>query len=206
MNKIHHLFSNRFRTQWVKIKFYTEKPDFRDLKRMENVRFCEATKQAILHPLILDRESINCPGAQYVFGWQDQKNVLAHCKEKTKLPEERLFSLVSQLPRFKKPFEYIGINMEEEPDLIMSSIMPRDAMDLINLYHRKTGENLDVSLCSMMSICGGIAVRAFLENKITLSFGCMDSREYAQISRDRLVVGVPKDHFDLITSDTGKRN
>ena len=96
------------------------------------------------------------------------------------------------MPRLKRPFEYIGINMEGEPDLIMSSIMPRDAMDLINLYHIKTGKNLDVSLSSMMSICGGIAVRAFLENRITLSFGCMDSRKYAQIGKDRLVVGVPR--------------
>lgn len=201
---IHQKFSNRFRTQWVKIKFYTEKPDLKDAKRMENVRFCEATKQAILHPMILDRESINCPGAQYAFGWQGQKGMLAHCREKTKLPEERLLSMVSQLPRFKKPFEYIGINMKGEPDLIMSSIMPKDAMDLINLYHRKTGENLDVSLCSMMSICGGIAVRTYLENRITFSFGCLDSRTYAQIDRARLVVGIPKNQFDLVSSDNGR--
>jgi len=63
MNKIHHLFSNRFRTQWVKIKFYTEKTDVKGAKKLKNVRFCEATKQAILHPVIMDRESINCPGA-----------------------------------------------------------------------------------------------------------------------------------------------
>jgi len=190
-------FSNRFRTQWIKIKFYTEKPDLNDTKRVENVRFCEATKQALLHPMILDRESINCPGARYAFGWQSQKEMLAHCQEKTKLPEERLISMVSQLPRFKKPFEYIGINMKGEPDLILSSIMPKDAMNLINLYHLKTGEKLDVSLCSMMSICGGIAVKTFLENRITFSFGCMDSRTYAHIGKERLVVGVPRDQFDL---------
>jgi uncharacterized protein (DUF169 family) len=197
-------FSNRFRTQWIKIKFYTEKPDLNDTKRVENVRFCEATKQALLHPMILDRESINCPGARYAFGWQGQKEMLAHCQEKTKLPEERLISMVSQLPRFKKPFEYIGINMKGEPDLILSSIMPKDAMNLINLYHLKTGEKLDVSLCSMMSICGGIAVKTFLENRITFSFGCMDSRTYAHIGKERLVVGVPRDQFDLISSNTGK--
>lgn len=198
MNRIHQRFSNQFRTQWVKITFYTEKPELKDVKRLENVRFCEATKEAVLYPVILDRESINCPGALYAFGWQDQKSMLAHCKEKIKLPEKKLISLISQQPRFEKSFQYIGMNMEGEPDLIISSILPKDAMDLINLYHRKTGENLDVSLCSMMSICSGIAVRAFLENRITFSFGCMDSREYAQIDRFRLVVGVPKKFLHLI--------
>ncbi len=43
-----------------------------------------------------------------------EKSMLAHCKVKTKLPEERLLSMVSQLPRFKNPFEYIGINVEGE--------------------------------------------------------------------------------------------
>ncbi len=201
MNKIHQGFSNQFRTQWIKVKFYTEKPELNGAKRMENVRFCEAIKEAVLNPVILDSESINCPGAQYAFGWQNQKSMLAHCKEKIKLPEKQLVSLISQQSRFKKSFQYIGMNMEGEPDLIISSILPKDAMDLINLYHRKTGENLMVSLCSLMSICSGIAVKAFLENRITFSFGCMDSREYGQIDRSRLVVGVPKNFFHLIQID-----
>ena len=85
MNKIHQKFSNRFRTQWVKVKFYSEKPDLKNVKNLKNVRFCEAIKQAILHPIILDREIINCPGAQYALGWQDQESLLAHCKEKNLL-------------------------------------------------------------------------------------------------------------------------
>ena len=204
MSTIHHTFSNRFRSQWIKIKFYTEKPDLKDTKRLENVRFCEATKEAILQPLILDRKSINCPGALYAFGWQDAPQLLEYCREKSELPKERLQSMLHQLPRFKNPFEYIGLNTGGEPDLIMSRLMPKDAMNLISLYHSKVGKSLDVSLCSIMSICGGIAVRTFLENRITFSFGCTDSRKYGQIGRDRLFVGVPKDLFDLVSSDTDK--
>jgi len=167
------------------------------------VRFCEATNEAVLHPIILDRESINCPGAQYAFGWQDKSHILEYCREKTKLSEKVLQSILHQMPRFKNPLEYIGLNTEGEPDLIMSYMMPENVMHLINLYHSKLGKNLEVSLCSMMSICGGIAVRTFLENRITLSFGCMDSRKYGQIGRDRLVIGVPKNQFDLVSSEPG---
>ena len=204
MNNIHHLFSNRFRTQWVKIKFYTDKTDVKGAKRLKNVPFCEATKQAILHPVILDRESINCPGAQYAFGWQDKKRFLEYCREKTQLSESAAETILQKMLRFENTLECIGLNTEGEPDIIMSSMMPKEMMTLIELFHRKEGQILDVSLSSMMSICGGIAVRTFLENRITLSFGCMDSRDYAQMGRERLVVGVPKDQFDLVSPDTGK--
>ena len=98
-------FSNRFRTQWIKIKFYTENPDLKDAKRIENVRFCVAIKQAILNPMILDRESINCPGALYAFGWQDKSQLLEHCREKTKLSEGIPQSMLHLVPRFENPFD-----------------------------------------------------------------------------------------------------
>jgi len=204
MNKIHKKFSNQFRTQWIKVKFYTEKPDLKDTIKLENVRFCEAIQEAILHPVILDQKSIDCPGAQYVFGWKDESQVLTQCRGKSELSEKMLPSMLDQIPRFNDPFEYIGLNTEGNPDLILSKMMPKNVMELIRFYQNKTGKNLEVSLSSMMSICGGIAVKTFLENRITVSFGCMDSREYGQIGKDRLVVGVPKDQFDLVSLVAGK--
>ena len=200
MKNIHQIFAKNIRSQWIKVKFYREKPNLESAKRLHDVRFCEATKEAILHPVILDRESINCPGAQYTFGWRDESAIKEHCQGKTELPEKALQSMLQQMPRFENGLEYIGLNTEGEPDLIMSRLMPNEVMDLISLFNSRKEKNLDVSLSSMMSICGGIAVRTFLESRITFSFGCMDSRKYAQIGRDRLIVGVPKTQFDLVES------
>jgi len=199
MNNIHRMFAKNIGSQWIKVKFYREKPDLESAKRLNDVRFCEAIKEAILHPVILDRKGINCPGAQYAFGWQDESPILEYCQEKTELPEKALQSMLQQIPRFENSYKCIGLNTEGKPDLIMSRLMPKEAMDLISLYNRNTERNLDVSLSSMMSICGGIAVRTFLENRITFSFGCIDSRKYAQIGRNRLVVGVPKNFFNIIS-------
>jgi len=199
MNDIQHIFMNKFRSHWVKIKFYNDKPNEKNLKQLKNVRFCEATKIAINHPVILDKNSINCPGALFAFGWQDQSLFYKKCLEKSKLNRKALDSMISKLPRLDGTLQYIGLNTKDEPDVIMSYIMPEDAMKLLYLYHNKQGKNLDISLCSMMSICSGIAVKTYLNNEITFSFGCADSREYARISRERLVVGVPKKHFDLVS-------
>jgi len=69
MENINWRFSDRVRSHLVKVKFYNKKPGLTNAKRLTNVRFCEATKEAVLHPVILDRDSISCPGAQYAFGW-----------------------------------------------------------------------------------------------------------------------------------------
>lgn len=201
MDKIHQRFSDKFRSHWIKVKFYKDKPDLHETKMLKAMRFCEATKQAILAPVLLDKETINCSGAQYAFGWTDlakDKNVfLDYCQGKRKANKIILNSLLTHLPRFKEPFSYVGLNTEGEPDLIMSYLSPAEAMSLAKIYNDHQGRNLDVSLCSMMSICGGIAVRTHREETISFSFGCDDSRKFAKIGRDRLAVGIPRKLFNI---------
>jgi uncharacterized protein (DUF169 family) len=198
MNKIHHIFSNHFRSHFIKVKFYKETPKQDHGKRLKNVRFCEAVFEAMHSPVILDKESVNCIGAQYAFGWEDEASFLEHCKGKTAFPSEAMIhSLLHQTPHLEQGFESIGLNTEGDPDLILARVTPKEAMVLIELYNRKTGKALDVDLC------GGIAVKTYLENRITFSFGCRDSRKYAKISQDRLVVGIPKSQFDLINDQNG---
>ena len=41
-----------------------------------------------------------------------------------------------------------------------------------------------------MSVCGAVAVKAYLTGRICISFGCPDAREHGSIGRDRPVVGL----------------
>jgi len=199
MNDIQQKLSEKFRSHWIKVKFYQEKPKDDDIIRLKGVRFCEATKEAILSPILLDKESISCPGAQHAFGWKSlsKSNLLQGCYGKRDAKKDILKSMLSRIPYFKKPFKYIGLNTEGIPDLILSYIPPREAMSLIKIYHNSKGGNLDVSLCTMMAVCGGVAVRTYLEEKISLSFGCDDSRRLADMRMENLAVGIPKKLFGL---------
>lgn len=200
MDNINLKFSDKFRSQWIKVKFYQEEADFGKAKTPKNLRFCEAAKEAILHPVLLTRDSIDCPGARYAFGWSNKDELLEHCHEIGHVTKEILEPMLPVIPYLKKPFKYIGLNTIGEPDLVMSFILPECAMDLIKLHHYHFKKNLDVSLCSMMSICSGIAVRAYLEEKIAFSFAFEDSREYAKIDRNRMVVGIPKKLFPVFAN------
>ena len=79
----------------------------------------------------------------------------------------------------------------------MSYMPPEEVMNLIKIYQNHQGENLDVSLSTVMSICSGIAVRTYLEDKVSFSFGCDDSRKYADMKRENLAVGIPRKLFNV---------
>ena len=195
MHDVHRRFSDKFRSNWIKVKFYKEKPDLDNFKELKDARFCEATKEAITGSVLLDRESISCPGAQYVFGWKSNFKLMNSCFNKRETKMKNIKSMFSHVSCLNSSFNYIGLNTEGEPDLIISYMAPSDVMTLVKTYHNQEGKGLDISLNGMMAICGGIAVQSFLTKDITLSFGCDDSRKYADIKRENLVVGIPNRLF-----------
>jgi uncharacterized protein (DUF169 family) len=192
-------FSEKFSSQWVKIKFYAMQPHFNGTTYPKRVRFCEALKLAITKPVVVNEENLSCESAKYAFGWREKfdNNLLDRCKKKRNANDNALELLVSNVPRFNKPFNCIGLNTDDEPDLVMANICPQDMMEIVKIYNDYTGENMKLSLNSMSGICSSVAVKSFLEGKINISFGCADSRQYADISRDRLAVGIPNKLFKL---------
>ncbi len=191
-------FLEEYRSPWVKIKYYREKPKLREVKKARNVRFCEATRQAVRQPLLLDQSSLSCPSAQYVFGWSgDREKLMAKCRQETQAGGPTLRSLASFVPHFRRSYPYIGLNTEGVPDLMISYALPEIVMKLIRKYNFKTGKNLKTSFLGMAPICGGIAVKTFLDGEICLSFGCRDSRRLARMDGGRVAVGIPRKYFSL---------
>ena len=201
MDRINWKFSKKFGRHWVKVKFYKKKPDLKGVKRVEGVKFCEAVRKAITYPLLLDRDSIACEGAQYALGWNPggRNEVLQSCKDKNLLQMKMLKSMFSKSSCLEKPFEFIGLNTEGEPDLVVSFMAPQEVHEVVKVYNYHYGDNLDVSLSSMMSVCSGIVAKTYREEQFSLSFGCDDARKFAEMGRDTLAVGVPKKLFGVFT-------
>ncbi|RKY30888.1 MAG: hypothetical protein DRP74_06105 [Candidatus Omnitrophota bacterium] len=199
MKKIHWDNMHKFNTHWIRVKFFNNKPDIKNAKVLKNVRFCEATKEAGVLPVILDRESISCLGARYAFGWETRNSnkLLNSCYDKKNMRKDTISSILSKAPYFNKPPKFIGLNTDDKPDIVMSYMSAEKIMNLINAYHNLCGKNLGASLSSMMSVCGGVAVRSYLKKDISISFGCHDSRKYADMRIENLAVGIPKNMFGI---------
>ena len=64
-------------------------------------------------------------------------------------------------------------------------------MRLLRQWQRSHGSPLPLETSGFMSVCGAVAVKAYLSGEVCISFGCPDAREHGGIGRDRLVVGLP---------------
>jgi uncharacterized protein (DUF169 family) len=199
MEPINKELSKKFGKHWVKIKFYEEEPNLKNIQKPSQISFCEATKRAIINPILLGKENISCPGALYTFGWDSSfpAQLFDSWSKKDKKQKNTIRSLVSQIPVLGARFEYIGLNTDGESDIVMAYLSPQDTMGLIKLLNFKFGISLNTSLFSVMSICGGVAVKTYQEGKINLSFGSDDCRNYAKMHRFELAVGIPKRMYHL---------
>lgn len=196
---------------WIGIKFYssTKNPEPLDAQN-ENLskikefpsaekkyRFCEALDEAVSHPICLNSDNLSCDRAKFVFGWsfENKNEIMESCQTKMGLSNEEVKNLFYNFSKLNKNIESVGLNTSEFPDLAIAYLNPGVAMRIIRKYNRNNSENIDVSISSVMSICGSLVVRSYMEDKITLSFGCEDSRRYSNIDRDRLAICLPQRVF-----------
>jgi len=193
MDKSTRQLEREFGGLWTKVRFYKEMPDNSDYKTMKGVRFCEAIVKARFSPVILKGPDISCAGAKYTFGWDHRvgKGIINACCEKRHISFNTAKSMLLATPQLEIPPAAIGLNTDGKPDLLISYPQPKQFMNLLKVFQQYKGGNLTVSLSSIMAVCGNVAVKTYLEGKISISFGCDDSREYGRISRDRLAVGIP---------------
>ena len=190
-------FEKKLGGAWVRVKFYKEIPNTKSAQILTDVRFCEALLKAKTSSGILTSSSISCPGAKYAFNWDKQieVDIIHECSKKRKTSEAFIKSLIGNVPKLESDFPAIGLNTDARPDVLISYLQPVQVMRLIKCYENHPGKDIHVDVSSLMSVCGNIAVRSFLSQQFSISFGCDDSRLYGKIPRDRLVVGIP---YDLI--------
>lgn len=186
---------NRFGNRWVKVKFYRETPSDSESDPCQGDRFCEAVTESYLRPLMIRSENILCAAAQYVFGWNGdiRSEIVENIHKELGFPMERAEAIVNGLPRLRPGYGAIGLNQNGEPDVLVSYCQPEQVMEIVKVYQQKTGEAPAVRLSAVASICANIALAAFLEKGLHLSFGCPNARRYGKIGHDRLAVGISRE-------------
>ena len=186
-------FQITFGSRWTGVKFFFGDPPAGERYFPKETRFCEAIGRSWSSNNLLARGCINCMGANYVFGWEEniRDKVIENFQRKRNISLKDATSIVKGLPKMEVAPIAIGLNGEETPDLLIDYVQPQQFMKLLNVYQRVFGDKLKVELSGFAAVCGGVAVKAYLTKRISLSFGCEDSRQYGGISRDRVIVGIP---------------
>lgn len=190
--KVVEAFERTIGGRWTGIVFYKDMPRSEgNGSGKKHIRFCEAVKNSYTRPIVLTQDLLNCPGGRWSLGWENHPELLIHrLTNDNGLSAEMVSKLMANAPHLDRELAAVTIGGEQTPDVIVSFAQAGDAMKLVRRWQQKTGSDLDVPISSLMSVCGSV-VRAYLTQRIGISFGCPESRKYGNISRDRLVIGVP---------------
>lgn len=189
-----------FGGRWVGIKFYHDALPAGDLALVKGIRFCEAVTRAYVSPVMLTRDGLDCNGASYIFGWNPAaaREMIRRLHEEARFPLEYAQGVVKGLPVLNGDLKGVGLNVEGNPDVLLSYLQPEQVMKLIRLYEIRFSQRLSVELSSVVAVCGNVAAKAYLTGEPALSFGCNDSRAYGAIPRDRVVVGLPRKVAEIL--------
>ena len=194
-------FERRVGGRWTGITFHKQMPP--DATLLDNpMPFCKAITTSSTGAFTLTKSLLNCPGAQRSFGWHLNGDAALAEKiaNQNGLDAESTNSLVKKTTRFvEEEIAAITVGTYDTPDILVSYLQPENAMRFMRQWQNVYQKNLDVSISSIMAVCGSVAVGVYRSSRVCCSFGCPESRSHGSISRDRLILGVPaallKDFF-----------
>jgi len=164
------------------------------------LRFCEAVDLSFSVPILLNSCFLSCKGSQRSFGLtKSDDKLIIHISSESKASEETVKKALLDIPAFNKPVEniFLGIpnDMEDviHPDMFILQMKPKEAMDLMMLCIVKTSTYPIIKPYPFLSVCGSVVAGTYQQNKMSISFGCPDSRKYGGVDDDKVIVGIPFD-------------
>jgi len=192
------IFETHFRTRGIGVSFVNEISETENDKEIKDVSFCKAVKLAHSEPLRVNKDSLSCPGARFVFGLKNAgpEPVIKELVKNRNISLNTSKKMLGAPVRFAKSFQWILLN-QNNADIYIFLFTPKKVMYFLTLYQMK-GELFPVELGSIMAMCGEIAVKTLVTGKISLSFGCPDSRKNGGIRDSELIIGIPQNQIPLL--------
>ncbi|MBN1383202.1 MAG: DUF169 domain-containing protein [Deltaproteobacteria bacterium] len=156
-------------------------------------RFCEAVKSAGGKKVLLDPDRFMCLGSRYAFGCRPdpKEQMIKKLAEEKGFPLTYAAKLIEGTPHFQIQPGAIGVNMGDQPQLLLAQLQPEQAMRLIQLYQKKMQKTYRTEIAAVITACANVTVKALQSQDMVISFGCNDSRAYGGLTRNRLYAGVP---------------
>ncbi len=178
--------------RWIGIEFHQDDIPYGNMAE-QPMRFCKAVKASSTGPITLTKKLLSCLGGMRSFGWATGKDdqLAKNMARENGMDQNIARMLIEKTPHLDGKFAAITVGVYQNPDILISYIQPEAAMRFVRQWQAKHGAALDANISSVMSVCGNVAAKVFLSDAICLSFGCPESRKYAGIGNDRLVIGIP---------------
>ncbi len=173
--------------KWVGLRFSREALP----KTQAFAMLCEAVDSSFKGNIALECAELSCHGALLSLGLESGDDRMARrMSERAALTESNAKRIISSTPRLTEQIVSIEIGKICDPDVYVSCLTPESAMILLRRWQQYKGERLQASLSAFTALCSTV-VTAFVENELSFSFGCPDSRAYGGITNDRMIAAIP---------------
>jgi len=192
------IFETHFKTRGIGVSFVNEIPKNENYKEIKDISFCEAVKLAHSEPLRVYKDNLSCPGARFVFGLKNAgpEPIIKELVKNRKIELNTAKKMFETSICFTKPFQWILLN-HNNADIYIFLFNPKKIMHFLTLY-QMNGELFPTKLGSITAMCGEIAVKTLVTGKVSLSFGCPDSRKNGGIQDSELIIGIPQNQIPLL--------
>jgi uncharacterized protein (DUF169 family) len=201
------ILEKTFGGRWCGITFDNDSNDGNPgRKPAYPLSFCEAVAKAKKGTIEITPEMMDCPGGRRSLGWEnDEEGLIASIARETQFERETVRSILAKTPKLDSTVTSITVGTDVTADVVLSFAQPEAIMKLIREWQNVYGTLASVETSGFLSVCGMVAVKAFVTGELAISFGCPNSRRDSGIGRDRLIVGIPRKEITKLCENVKAR-
>jgi len=170
----------------------------------KKMKFCEAVNHSFSIPLRLTNENLICPGARRCMNFDHDDIRLAKViSDNNKIPEGFIQGALTDIPALKTT-KWINLGLTEameqsvQPDLFIAYVKPATITAIMHELARHDIKPI-ISPFSLLSVYGNVFANCYLKKRVSISFGCPESRLHGGIHNEEAIIGIPYDTANLLT-------
>jgi uncharacterized protein (DUF169 family) len=162
----------------------------------KKLKLCQAINYSFKLPININKENLECRGAKRSLGFEKNEEMLASfISGNTKIPISFINEAFANIP-VMTGINHVNLGISEvmekniETDLYIVYIKPVKVTEIM-LSLAKHKLKPVIPGYSLLSVCGNVLANSYVNDIISLSFGCPDSRKHGGIEEQEVVIGIP---------------
>lgn len=163
---------------------------------LKSMRFCEAVVLSFDIPLRVNDQNIHCPGARRSLGFDgDEKKLATLISGNNHFPFDYVLDLLEGTAHLEN-VHHVNLGLTEkmedyvQPDLFIAYVQPEQITKILHQLTRSSRQP-SIPAYPLLSICGNVFANCSLNQEISISFGCPESRKEGGIKDNEIAIGIP---------------
>ena len=157
---------------------------------------CEAVNFSFKVPVRLNTTNLDCPGARKSAGFDNNvEQLIKEISGHSNISENYIRTALQTIPALKG-ISHINLGLTESlekdlsPDFYVMYIQPYRVTEIMHNLAR-LGIRPVIPTYSFLSVCGNVFANCYLNQVVSISFGCPESRKCGGIGKNEVVIGLP---------------